>query len=49
MKQKKEIKVKQFPFQAIASFLFKRSMNRILFLFNKGLFLKVKGSRILLY
>ena len=48
LKQKKQIKVKQFLFQTIASFLFRRSMNRIQFLFNKDLFLKIKGSRILL-
>ena len=48
MKQKKQIKLKQFPFQAIASFLFMRSMNRIQFLFNEDLFLNIKGSRILL-
>ena len=48
LKQKKQIKVKQFPFQAIASFLFRRSMNRIQFLFNKDLFLSIKRSRILL-
>jgi len=47
-KQKKQIKVKQFSFQAIASFLFSRTMNRIQFLFNEDLFLKIKRFRILL-
>jgi len=47
-KQKKQIKVKQFPFQAIANFLFRRSMNRIQFLFNVDLFLKIKRFRIFL-
>ena len=49
LKQKKQIKVEQFSFQTIASFHFRRSMNRIQFLFNEGLFLKIKRSRILLY
>jgi len=48
LKQKKQIKVKQFPFQAIASFLFRRSMNRIQLIFNECLFLKIKGYKILL-
>ena len=48
LKQKKKIKVKQFPFQVIASFFFRRSMNKIQFLFDKDLFLNIKRSRILL-
>jgi len=48
LKQKKQIKVKQFSFHAIVSFLFRRNMNRIQFLFNEDLFLKIKGFRILL-
>ena len=48
LKQKKQIKMKQFSFQATLSFLFRRSVNRIQFLFNEGLFLKIKGSIILL-
>ena len=47
LKPKKQIKVKRFSFQAIASFFF-RSMNKIQFLFNKDLFLKIKRFRILL-
>jgi len=48
LKQKKQIKVKQFSFQAIVIFLFRRSMNKIQFLFNEGLLLKIKGSKIFL-
>ena len=48
LKQKKQIEVKQFSFQAITSFLIRRSMNRIQFLFNKDLFLNIKWFRILL-
>ena len=47
LKQKKQIKVKHFSFQD-ASFLFRRSMNMIQFIFNEYLFLKIKGFRILL-
>ena len=46
LKHKKKIKVKQYPFQAVASFLF-RCMNSIQLLFNEDSFLKIKRSRIL--
>ena len=48
LKQKKQIKMKQFSYQANASFLFRRSVDRIQFLFNEDLFLKIKRSKILL-
>ena len=48
LKQKKQIKVEQFPFQVLTSFFFWRSTDRIQILFNEGLFLKIEGFRILL-
>jgi len=40
--------MKQFPFQAIASFLFRSSINKIQLPFNEYLFVKIKMPKILL-
>ena len=48
LKQKTPVKVEQFSFQTLTIFLFWMSTDRIQIRFNGGLFLKIKGFRILL-